>query len=226
MTAGARVDEAVMLFGHWICPFSVRVEFALAQLDVPYEAVDVPPTVARPKGYVVPDEFLAHSPRREIPMIRAGGRYLVDSLPILEWLFRGPGGPDDAALERARWVDRRVFAPMIAVSYGTDPEAISRAAARLGHAFDDLARLLAPSGWLAGDGPSIAEAALVPMYVRLEGLRALGFGRALPEPVGDHLLRCLALPGGEVVRWNDAQHDEFVWRFRTYRERAAARAAS
>lgn len=44
-----QLEEPVTLFGHWICPFSVRVEFALVQLGIDYEIVDVPPTAA-PEG--------------------------------------------------------------------------------------------------------------------------------------------------------------------------------
>ena len=46
--------STVTLFGHWICPFSVRVEFALAQRGIEYTVVDVPPRAVRPKGFVVP----------------------------------------------------------------------------------------------------------------------------------------------------------------------------
>ncbi|MEN9593831.1 MAG: hypothetical protein RLY23_314, partial [Actinomycetota bacterium] len=57
----------------------MRVEFALVQLGIKYEVVDVPPTAVRPKDFVIPAEFAANSPRAEIPMIREGGRYLADS---------------------------------------------------------------------------------------------------------------------------------------------------
>ena len=76
----------VTLFGHWICPFSVRVEFALAQRGIEYTVVDVPPRAVRPKGFVVPEEFIAHSPKLEVPMVKIDGEYLADSIPILEWL--------------------------------------------------------------------------------------------------------------------------------------------
>jgi glutathione S-transferase len=76
----------VVLFGHWICPFSVRVEFALAQKEIAYSLVNVPPRAVRPKGFVVPEEFIAHSPKLEVPMVRVGETYLADSIPILQWL--------------------------------------------------------------------------------------------------------------------------------------------
>lgn len=222
MTTDAPIVEPVALFGHWICPYSVRVEFALAQLGYDYHVIDVPPTAARPKGFVVPQEFLDHSPRHEIPMIREGGRYLADSLPILERLHGGRGGCTEDQVETARWVDRTVFRPMIGIYYGTDPEAIAAASASLGAAFAEVAARLGPREWLAGEAPSIAEAAIVPVYVRLAGLRALGFTGEVPEGVAAHAERCLALPGGRAAAWTVEQQAEFVWRFTTYRERRAA----
>ncbi len=213
-----QLEEPVVLFGHWICPFSVRVEFALAQLGISYEVVDVPPSAVRPKDFVVPEEFQANSPRAEIPMIREGGRYLADSIPILERLYSAVGALSGAALEEARWVDQNIFPPMIAIYYGVNPESIRCASERLVNALLELGTKLAPTGWLVGDGASIAEAALIPFYVRLEGLRSLGFEGELPRLVQDHAARCLALPGGEAVRWSDEQQSEFSGRFHKYRD--------
>ena len=212
------IEEPVALFGHWICPFSVRVEFALVQLGIKYEVVDVPPTAVRPKDFVIPEEFVANSPRAEIPMIREGGRYLADSIPILERLYSAVGALSGAALEEARWVDQNIFPPMIAIYYGVNPESIRRASDRLVNALTELEAKLVSTGWLVGDGASIAEAALIPFYVRLEGLRSLGFEGELPRLVQDHAARCLALPGGEAVRWSEEQQSEFSGRFHKYRD--------
>ena len=223
MTAGvAPVVEPVALFGHWICPYSVRVEFALAQLGYAYAVIDVPPTAARPKGYVVPEEFLAHSPRHEIPMIREGGRYLADSLPILERLYGARGGCTPEQVEIARWIDASAFGPMVGVYYGTDAGRIAAASAALADALVGVADRLGGRAWLVGREPTMAEAALVPVYVRLEGLRALGFTDPVPEAVIEHAERCLALPGGRVAAWSEAQQSEFVRRFTTFRARRAA----
>ncbi|MEI8336098.1 MAG: glutathione S-transferase family protein [Actinomycetes bacterium] len=213
-----QLEEPVVLFGHWICPFSVRVEFALAQLGISYEVVDVPPSAVRPKDFVVPEEFQANSPRAEIPMIREGGRYLADSIPILERLYSAVGALSGAALEEARWVDQNIFPQMIAIYYGVNPESIRCASDRLVDALTELATKLASTGWLVGDGASIAEAALIPFYVRLDGLRTLGFEGEMPSLVEDHAARCLALPGGVAVRWSAEQQSEFSGRFHKYRE--------
>lgn len=217
------VVEPVALFGHWICPYSVRAEFALAQLGFDYEVIDVPPTAARPRGFVVPQEFLDHSPRLEIPMIREGGRYLADSLPILERLHAARGVHTAEDDEAAHLVDRAVFGPMAGVYYGTDPRAIAAASDALTEALGGLATRIGPDGWFVGGRPGMAEAALVPLWVRLEGLRALGFEGEVPDALAEHGRRVLDLPGGRVVRWSEAQQAEFVWRFETYRARRAAR---
>jgi len=196
----------------------VRVEFALVQLGIKYEVVDVPPTAARPKDFVIPEEFVANSPRAEIPMIREGGRYLADSIPILARLYSAVGALSVVALEEAHWVDKNIFPPMIAIYYGVNPESIRRASDRLVNALTELEAKLVSTGWLGGDGASIAEAALIPFYVRLDGLRSLGFEGELPRLVEDHAARCLALPGGVAVRWSEEQQSEFAGRFHKYRE--------
>ena len=104
----------VALYGHWICPYATRVRFALEQRRISYELVDLPPTGVRPPDFELPPEFLEHSPRREIPMVRVGDRYLADSIPILEWLeteiTTAPLLPADPAAqhlmrERIAWID-------------------------------------------------------------------------------------------------------------------------
>jgi hypothetical protein len=218
--------DDVTLFGHWICPFSVRVSFALAQREIPHHVVDVPPTAARPKGFVVPEEFVAHSPKGEIPLVRIGTEYRADSLPILEWLedrrSASPLLPGDAAgrafvLERAAWIDREVFPPMIGVYYGTRTDAIERSSAALTDGLERMGQWLDDGSWLAGPGPTVAEAVIVPVYARLEGLVALGFTGRLDHRVAEHLERCRDLPGGSAVWWTAAQTDEFVNRFERYR---------
>lgn len=213
----------VALFGHWICPFSVRVEYALAQRGIAYEVIDVPPTAVRPRGFVVPDEFVQHSPRLEVPMVRIGNRYLADSIPILLWLedefTQHPLLPSEHAGDvraRVEWIDRHVYRPMVGVYYGTDPTRIAAAGDALGAALEQVAEWVA-DGWCVGSQPSLCEALLVPLYVRLEGLRRLGFTAPVPAAVFDHIERCRDTTGWQAVEWSDAQIDEFVGRFEKYR---------
>jgi glutathione S-transferase len=227
----------VTLFGHWICPFSVRVEFALAQRGIAYDTVNVPPTAARPKGFVVPQEFVDNSPKGEVPMIRIDGHYLADSIPILEHLetmfadqsLLGDGTSESAELvrERVRWIDRYVYRSMIEIYYGTDPVKIHAASERLSLALGELvtvADLSDPADWLVGDRPTLAEALMVPLYVRLDGLRRLGFSHEVPGSISAHMQRCEELAGWKRVVWSPEQIDEFVWRFQTFRERLRAKA--
>ena len=225
------VPVSVTLYGHWICPFVTRVQFALAERHIDHDLVVVPPSGVRPDDFELPPEFLEHSPRREIPMVRVGDEYLADSIPILEWLEeRFDDRPllpaDDAARthvrERVVWLDVNLFRPMVGVYYGTDPAKIGRAANALAEATEEMDRWLASADWLAGDAPTLAEAVMIPFYVRLDGLRRLGFDHPPPARVEDHRRQCAELDGWRAVAWSDDQTDELVGRFSEYRRRALA----
>jgi glutathione S-transferase len=217
----------VVLFGHWICPFSVRVEFALAQKAITYSVVDVPPRAVRPKGFVVPEEFIAHSPKLEVPMVRVGETYLADSIPILQWLeelfpSHSLSPTDDAQhalmMERVDWLDKYVYRPMIGVYYGTDSVKIAEASAAFANALETVDSWLLTSPWLAGDQPTLAEAIMAGLYTRWSGLQRLGMTAVLPQSVETHWEHMHSLAGWQVVAWSDEQTDEFVGRFLKYRE--------
>ena len=217
----------VTLFGHWICPFSVRVEFALAQRGIEYTVVDVPPRAVRPKGFVVPEEFIAYSPKLEVPMVKIDGEYLADSIPILEWLEEKfsdssllPQGDDAQAIvrDRVEWLNKNVYRPMIGVYYGTDPALIQESSAAFMKAMETVNQWLQASRWLAGNSPTLAEAIMAGVYTRLDGLRRLGLTGELPAAVQLHLERCTQLVGWEKVQWTTEQTNDFVGRFLKYRE--------
>jgi glutathione S-transferase len=217
----------VVLFGHWICPFSVRVEFALAQKAITYSVVDVPPRAVRPKGFVVPEEFIAHSPKLEVPMVRVGETYLADSIPILQWLeelfpSHSLSPTDDAQhalmMERVDWLDKYVYRPMIGVYYGTDSVKIAEASVAFANALETVDSWLLTSPWLAGDQPTLAEAIMAGVYTRWSGLQRLGMTAVLPQSVETHWEHMHSLAGWQVVAWSDEQTDEFVGRFLKYRE--------
>lgn len=217
----------VALYGHWICPFSTRVEFALHQRGIDHELVDLPPSSARPKGFEIPPEFAAHSPRLEIPMVRIGDEYLADSIPILEWLedqLPGidpllPVAAEQQALvrERVTWIDQNAFRPMIGVYYGTEPPRIERAGAALVAALATMGEWAAEAGWLAGAAPTIADAVAMPIHVRLRALQRLGLVAPIPEGWARYGERCRTLPGWAPVEWSTEQEDEFVGRIEAYR---------
>ncbi len=225
-------SSPVTLFGHWICPFSVRVEFALAQRGIDYVVVDVPPRAVRPKGFVVPEEFIAHSPKLEVPMVKIDGEYLADSIPILEWLeekFQDSSllPSDDVGQavvrERVKWMNKYVYGPMIGVYYGTDALLIHESSVAFMTAMETLDQWLQVAPWLAGEAPTLAEAIMVGVYTRIDGLRQLGLAGELPASVQQHLERCTQLVGWDAVRWTTEQTNEFVSRFLKYREIQNAR---
>lgn len=224
------MTQVVALYGHWICPFVTRVRFALAERGVEHELVNVPPSGVRPRGFVLPDEFVEHSPRLEVPMVRItdeeGDDFLADSIPILEWLehridTRALMPPEATGEVRRRmaWIDERIFRPMIGVYYGVEPERIDHASDALEAALEEMGDSLSPSGWLVGEAPTLAEAVLVPLYVRLDGLRRLGFTGDLTTAVETHRLRMWELSGWPAVEWSDEQTAEFVDRMETFRRR-------
>jgi glutathione S-transferase len=93
------------------------------------------------------------------------------------------------------WIDERIFRPMIGVYYGIEPERIDHASDALEAALEEMGDSLSPSGWLVGEAPTLAEAVLVPLYVRLDGLRRLGFTGDLTTAVETHRLRMWELSG-------------------------------
>jgi glutathione S-transferase len=219
------------LYGHWICPYATRVGFALAERGIAHDLVEVPPSAVRPEDFVLPTEFVQHSPRLEIPMVRVGYDFLADSIPVLEWLETQIGQkpllPADAEAralvrERMAWLDRQVFRAMVGVYYSTDPDRIDGAALALSDALAEVNSWLAETPWLAGDRLTLAEAVLIPLYVRLDGLRRLGFGHPLPRLVDDHRRRCRELDGWSAIAWSEEQTEEFVGRFEAHRRRARA----
>jgi glutathione S-transferase len=220
-------SSAVTLFGHWICPFSVRVEFALAQRRIDYTVVDLPPRAVRPKGFVVPEEFIAHSPKLEVPMVKIDGEYLADSIPILEWLevkftdsslLPADNAGQAVVRERVNWINKYVYQPMIGVYYGTDVAVIQESSVVFMTAMETVGQWLRDTPWLAGDSPTLAEAIMAGVYTRVDGLRQLGLTGELPVLVEQHLERCTQLIGWDAVRWTTEQTSDFVGRFLKYRE--------
>ncbi len=219
--------DATTLYGHWTCPYSNRVEFALAQRKIRFGQIDVPPTAVRPKGFVLPNEFVTNSPKLEIPLVRVGGEYKADSIPILEWLeekfsseplLPAEGVARTLVLERVRWIDQGVATTMGGLLYASKEHRIERFSGELSEHLELIDAWLEHSEWLAGDSPSLAEAIVIPFYVRLSAMRQLGFDRPLAPRVARHHERCQELMGWHGVAWSTTQHDEFVGRFRKFRQ--------
>ena len=225
-------SSQVTLFGHWICPYSIRVQFALGQRKIAYDLVEVPPRAVRPRDFVVPSEFIEHSPKLEVPMVKCGTEYLADSIPILEWLEEListdsllPEQGEDRHLvrQRVQWLDKHLYWPMVGVYYGTDNVKIAEASNALGNALVEISTWLQDSQWLACTQPTIAEAIMVGFYTRIDGLRELGLTASIPTEVAAHIDRCKQLEGWGHVEWSAEQTNEFVGRFQKYREIQNAR---
>lgn len=117
---------------------------------------------------------------------RVDGEYLADSIPILHFLEDrlledSADAPTLRPATNVSQIDKRVslldatlMRSMGGVAYGRDPEKIQRSSDFLNAAFSAMAEWLEESEWLAGDTPSLAEAIVVPVYLRLSGLRGLG----------------------------------------------------
>ena len=220
----------VAVYGHWICPYVTRVEFALAQRGVERELVNLPPSAVRGPDFVLPPEFVEHSPKLEVPMVRVADEYLADSIPILEWLETAVDAPAllpadaagrDLVRERMAWIDRNAFWPMAGVYYGTDPEKIAKASEKLGAALAQLGAWADETGWLAGAEPSLADAVAVPIHVRLAGLQRLGLTAPIDPSWTAHGERIRRQPGWTAVEWSAEQTDEFVGRFEAHRRKQA-----
>lgn len=218
----------VALYGHWICPFATRVQFALHQRGIAHELVDLPPSAVRGPDFELPPEFIEHSPQLEIPMLRIGADFLADSIPILEWMESAlpdhpllPSDEPTRALmrERMAWIDRHAFRPMVGVYYGTDPDRIARAGEKLADALAEMGQWTTATGWLAGPSVSLAEAVAMPIHVRMEGLRQLGFTADISPDFTAHGERCRTLPGWPAVEWSTDQTDEFVAGFTAFRRK-------
>jgi glutathione S-transferase len=106
---------------------------------------------------------------------------------------------------------------MVGVYYGVAPEKIEKASTALAAALTEMDGWLAESDWLAGDEPTLADAVAMPIHVRLDGLRRLGFDQPLPTRIERHGQRCRHLSGWAAVEWSPKQTDEFAGRFEAYR---------
>ncbi len=221
-------QTGVTYYGHWICPFAKRLKFTLVNRGIAHDDVIIPPTAVRPKDFAVPPEFIQYSPKGEIPMIRFHDKFLADSIPIMEFLEDVfpenpmlPADPADRAfvMARVRWLDAFLMMSAARVYYGTKKNVILQGSKDLSATFRKMEGWLTTQKYLVGDVPTLAESIAVPIYVRLNGLRRLGFEHEGPGPLLEaHMRRCEQLPGWKAVAWSAEQEDEFVGRFLKFRE--------
>src|SRR5262245_12524804 len=172
----ARFEEDRMKLWHGLLsPFSAKVRIALAEKNLMYESHEVPwsrATLWGPK----PPEFLALSPRSQVPVLLDGDLVVHDSTVICEYLEdRYPERPllPRGAMARARCrvlEDEADFAmvqevtPLVQELFTKTADAsrdmgrVATAIEALRHRYDVLDRELANREYLA-DGFSVADIA-------------------------------------------------------------------
>src|SRR5262245_31906019 len=142
-----------------LSPFSAKVRIALAEKDLPYDGLEIPwtrKTLWSPK----PAEFLAVSPRAQVPVLIDGDVVIHDSTVICEYLEdRHPERPllpkTPAARARCRCLEdeadfsmQQEVTPLVQELFTkTDPASrddarVAAAIEALGHRYDALEREL------------------------------------------------------------------------------------
>jgi glutathione S-transferase/RNA polymerase-associated protein len=163
------------LYGVAISPYVRKVKIALWEKGIPFDS-----RVADPFLGILPDAFVAASPRLEMPTLIDGAFSIFDSTIILEYLEDAypnpplrPAAPTDRArarmleeiadtqLEAAIWAlgEIRFFKRAV----GAQAEHLTAAAqSDIGRHFDRLERELAAGPYLSGPAFGLGDIALIP----------------------------------------------------------------
>jgi glutathione S-transferase len=168
MTASPRPAQPIRLWRLALSGHCHRVELMLSLLGLPYETVDVDLQAGEHKQ----PGFLAMNPFGQVPVVRDGDAVLADSNAILVYL--------DGRYAPGRWLPRDPLAAARVqrwLSAAAGPLAFGPAAARVIHLFGRLdspepaqrravalfgvmEQELAATGWLVGDGATLADLAM------------------------------------------------------------------
>lgn len=165
-----------ILYSFRRCPYAIRARLALLQAGV---AVELREVDLRHK----PPELLACSPVATVPVLDLGaGQVLTQSLDILRWalahhdpqgwLTRGNAARDQRLIavtdgEFKRWLDRTKYAERFP-EQGVE---VYRAAAER-CLIEPLDAALGATGYLGGDGPNWADAAIFPFVRQFAAVEA------------------------------------------------------
>jgi glutathione S-transferase len=164
------------LWHAWACPYCIRVRAALAEKGIPYEG-KVVDLAAKPP------ELFRLNPKGGVPVLVDGGRTVVESLDILEYLEAQrpeprlfPDVPGREAVRRAYDRVNGLLAPhLVKFARGT-PEEKTAAAAAIRSALESLDGEVHPGGFLLG-ALSAADLALASFVAKLPpGLRPGALG--------------------------------------------------
>jgi glutathione S-transferase len=163
-----------------LSPFSAKARIAFAEKGVPVDLIEIHP-VKRPV------RLRALNPTNRVPVLEVDGVAILESTPICEWLEdaypEGPLWPAEAARRAQargllRWIDDELtvsfFLSMRKEAFGIDrtdhPDTIGILRRRLARCWAPLEDLLGreDGDWLvAGEQPTLADLAAIPLAVRL-----------------------------------------------------------
>ncbi|RMD81384.1 MAG: glutathione S-transferase family protein [Candidatus Dadabacteria bacterium] len=169
------------LYSTTYCPYAWATRIVLHEKGVPFEICEVD---LRNK----PKEFLAVSPRGQVPVLVDGDLCLTESMVIAEYLEEKYPEPNllgrDArehalvrsALVDCLWVSSQPLAKLAAMLYymreRTHPERVERALGRWHRYLDHLDRWFGEHRWLALDRMTLADVHLFPMVAVSRALGA------------------------------------------------------
>ena len=181
----------IVVYDHPLSPYGQKVKIALLEKGVDFEA-PLPAGIGSGAGQ---DDFLAASPRGEVPALVDGDIRVFDSTVILEYIEdRWPEPPllpaDPLARARARMLEDTMDTHFEAITWGLAEirfwgradgalaETIeANAAKQIVGWYNWLESRLGDSDWFAGDGFGWGDLAVVPF---LNSAVAFGFQPAGP----------------------------------------------
>jgi glutathione S-transferase len=211
------------LYNFDVSPFAARCRLAIYRKALPIEIV--PPPEGGPRS----DEYRALNPMGKVPaLVLDDGAVIPESEVILEYLedrFPDPALRPELPEARARMRllsrigDLYLMPPMGRLFGQTRPETrdasvVDAAMTEVGQALDFIEHFIAPDGWSASEGCSLADCTLVPLLFLLTRLLP-GFG--LTEP--------LASRPKTRAYWRRVQADPVVARVLAEMEAGLARMA-
>lgn len=170
----------IRLYDYWRSSAAYRVRIALNLKGIPHEFVPV--NIAPGADEQLTDTYKSVNAQMRVPTIEVDGRRIGQSMAILEWLEETYPVPSILPAEPWARAQARSFADTIAcdvhplnnlsvlaalrTEFGADEAAITRWyhdwIRRGFEALEGIAAAQAPSPFLFGDTPCIAEIALVP----------------------------------------------------------------
>ena len=174
-----------------LSPFSGKVRIAFAEKGVEIELVEIDPRER-------PARLRELNPSVRVPVLEIGDVGIRESTAICEWLEEThpdpslwPADPAARAVARGllRWVDDELttnfFLSMRKEAFGLDPQdhpdLVATLRDRLSRRWAPTEELLARAGgsWLvAGDRPTLADLAAIPLAVRLPAWKP----ELMPDP--------------------------------------------